>query len=124
MSDSVGVNRFTGKPLTDFDHVRQSVGVIFTTRIGERVYRRTFGGALVGLLGKPLTPENLMRAYMALVIGLELWEPRFRVRSLAYPGTTASGMAQGKLGIEILGDYMPNALEGDFTVASSQLVVI
>ena len=124
MSDSVGINRHTGKTLTDFDHVRQSIGVIFTTRLSERIYRRTFGGALVALLGQPLTPENLMRAYMALVIGLELWEPRFRVRTFAYPGTTAAGMAQGKLGIEILGDYMPNALEGDFTVASSQLVVI
>jgi hypothetical protein len=31
-------------------------------------------------------------------------------------------LRQGKIGIRLVGDYMPNALSGDFTVAAVQTV--
>lgn len=124
MSTSLGINRYTGKPLADFAHLQQSLSVIFTTRIGQRIMRRTFGSMVPGLLGKELTPQTLARFYMAIVIAVYLWEPRFRVTSVTYPGTTPKTMALGQIGIKIIGNYMPNALTGDFTVADQVTVVL
>jgi phage baseplate assembly protein W len=123
---TAGLNRFTGQPLAGFAHVEQSLGVIFTTRLTSRFMRRTFGFAGVGLLGQPLTPGNLLRFYMAIVIAVELWEPRFKVTSLDYPTAqnSADRLRQGRFGVTILGQYMPNALEGDFTVAATVSVVL
>jgi uncharacterized protein len=124
MSASLGINRHTGQPLTDFEHVQQSLSVIFTTRIGQRIMRRTFGSMVPGLLGKELTPQTLMRFYMAIVTAVYLWEPRFSVTSASYPGTTPQSLSQGQFGVKINGNYMPNALSGDFTIAAAVSVVI
>jgi phage baseplate assembly protein W len=120
---TAGINRVTGKPLSGWAHVRQSLGVIFTTRLGEALLKRLFGFAGLGLLGREnLTSAALMRWYMAVVIAVELWEPRYRVTSLKFPASenSPSRMGQGQIGMALNGDYMPNALEGDFTVASQQ----
>ena len=120
---TAGINRITGKALAGWRHVQQSLIVIFTTRLGERLMRRLFGFGGLGLLGREnLTPPILLRWYMAVVIAVELWEPRYRVTSISYPSNRNSPgqLAQGQIGVEISGEYMPNALEGDFTVASAQ----
>ena len=122
---TAGVNRRTGRVLTGLAHVRQSLHVIFTTQIGARVMRRTFGSAVPSLLGKAnLTPQVLLNFYVAVAIAVELWEPRFRVRQVGYPGAdnSADRLQQGQFGVQISGDYRPNALEGDFTVASSEII--
>jgi phage baseplate assembly protein W len=115
---STGFNRLTGAPLRGFDHVRQSLNVIFTTPLGSRVMRRNFGFAGTAILGREnLTPQVIIKFYMAIVIAVALWEPRFRVRRLRFPNPTNSPTAlqQGRFGVEIEGDYLPNALQGDFT---------
>jgi phage baseplate assembly protein W len=122
---TAGVNRRTGRVLTGLAHVKQSLHVIFTTQIGARVMRRTFGSAVPSLLGKAnLTPQVLLNFYVAVAIAVELWEPRFRVRQVGYPGADNSTdrLQQGQFGVQISGDYRPNALEGDFTVASSEII--
>jgi phage baseplate assembly protein W len=122
---TAGVNRRTGRVLTGLAHVKQSLHVIFTTPIGTRVMRRTFGSAVPSLLGKAnLTPQVLLNFYVAVAIAVELWEPRFRVRQVGYPGADNSTdrLQQGQFGVQISGDYRPNALEGDFTVASSEII--
>jgi hypothetical protein len=121
-----GIDRWTGRPLSGWAHCKQSLGVIFTTLLATRVMRRTFGFAGIELLGRNLTPQLLMRWYMAIVIAVELWEPRYRVRAFRFPaaGNSPSHLRQGQAQIEIDGDYMPNALEGDYTVASSQSVFL
>lgn len=119
---TAGLNRWTGQALSGWAHCRQSLDVIFTTRLATRVMRRTFGFAGIELLGHNLTPQLLMRWYMAIVIAVELWEPRFRVTSLIFPkaGNSPSQLRQGQIGLTLNGEFMPNALEGDFTVASAQ----
>jgi len=126
MPTTTGVNRFTGAPLSDFAHVRQSLDVIFTTRLSSRVMRRTFGSAIPKLLGQPLTPPLLIRFYMAIVVAVELWEPRFKVSSIQYPSAdnSASQLGQGRFGVQITGQYRPLALVGDFTVAETVTVVL
>lgn len=121
---TTGLDRRTGRPLSGFAHVVQSLGVIFTTGFGERIMRRNFGSAVPGLLGKNLLPETMARFYTAIVIAIELWEPRFRVRRITYPGMTNSEdrMRQGRIGLSIEGDYRPRALQGDFTAERPETV--
>jgi phage baseplate assembly protein W len=121
---SLGIDRTTGKPFSGWLHVMQSIGVIFTTRFGSRVMRRNFGSAVPDVLGKNLTPSTMLKFMTASAIAIELWEPRFRIRKFIYPinENSASDMSQGKIGLQMIGDYMPNALEGDETIAAVQTV--
>lgn len=123
---STGIDRNTGRLLSGWDHTVQSIIVILETKFGERVMRRNFGSAVPGVLGKNLVPSTLLKFYTAVAIALELWEPRFRVRKFEYPQgeNGADQMRQGKLGIRMIGDYRPRALEGDFTVEAVKTVTI
>jgi phage baseplate assembly protein W len=123
---STGIDRFTGRPLSDWPHVVQSILVILTTRIGDRVMRRSFGSAIPGLLGRNLVPATLLRLYTSIAIAIELWEPRFRVRRFEYPGAenSANDLRQGRLGIRMIGDYRPRALSGDMTVETVKTVTL
>ena len=126
MAFSTGIDRETGKPLTDWDHTVQSILVILSTHFGERVMRRVFGSAVPRVLGKNLVPDTMLKFYMAVAVAIELWEPRFRVRRFDYPGATNSpqDLRQGRIGIRLIGDYMPRALEKDFTVESIRTVAL
>ncbi len=117
MPFSTGVNRLTFKPLSDWDHVQQSLGVIFTTRIGERVMRRMFGSAVPALLLHNLVPSTLIRFFTAIIVAIDLWEPRFRVTRIELPSeqNDPSTTRIGGLGLKLTGQYRPNALQGDFT---------
>ena len=120
-----GLNRETGKLLGGWPHVVQSLRVIFTTRIGSLVMCRLFGSAVPGLLGKNLEPSTIARFYAAIIIAVELWEPRFRVRRIIYPRDQNSEekLRQGQFGFKLEGDYRPRALQGDFTVEQPTRVV-
>lgn len=114
----VGINRFTGKVLTGLPQVAQSVGVIFSTRITERILRRTFGSNIPAIFGRPLTPSTLLKFWTAVVLAVELWEKRLKIKKVGYPSATNSTAALrvGKFGIAITADYRPRAYQGDFTV--------
>ncbi len=122
-----GLDRHTLKPLAGFAHVRQSLIVIWTTPLMTRVMRRTFGSPALGLLGREnLTPEALARFSMALILSCELWEPRFRVRRIEPPSdmNTPDDMRQGRLGLRVVGEYRPRALQGDFTVEREESITL
>lgn len=123
---SAGIDRNTGKSLTGWEHTVQSIMVILETKIGERVMRRNFGSAVPGVLGRNLVPSTLLKFYTAVSIAIALWEPRFRVRKFEYPQSKNSPeiMRQGRIGIRMVGDYMPRALEGDFTVEAVKTVTL
>ena len=123
---STGIDRFTGRPLSDWPHVVQSILVILSTRIGDRVMLRSFGAAVPGLLGQNLTPATLLRFYTAIAIAIEIWEPRFRVRRFEYPPSENSpdNLRQGRIGIRMVGDYRPRALSGDLTVEAVRTVAL
>ena len=126
MAMSTGIDRFTGKPLSDWQHVVQSILVILSTRIGDRVMRRSFGAVVPGLLGQNLTPSTLLRFYTAIAIAIEIWEPRFRVRRFDYPPSenSADHLRQGRIGIRMVGDYRPRALSGDMTIEAVRTVAL
>lgn len=121
MASSTGVNRFTAEPLTDFDHVRQSIGVIMTTPVGSRVMRREFGSELFDLIDRPMTDRVILAIYAAAVIAVARWEPRYAITGIRL---LAAG-ADGVLSLEFNGTYFPRGHLGDFTPAAvNQKIII
>ena len=112
-----GADRSTGRILSDWAHVEQSLRVIFMTR---------FGSSIPKLLGQNLVPSTILKVYMAIAIAVELWEPRFRVRRVSLPPTSNNtlNLRQGVLGLRIEGDYRPNALAGDFSISIPKVLTI
>lgn len=111
---STGIDRETGKLLTGWDHVLQSMSVIFTTFFGERVMRRFFGSFVPKVLGQPLTETTLIRFWTAICVAIDMWEPRYRVTRII-PRGSADEMRQGGIGFHIEGVYMPRGHLGDKT---------
>jgi uncharacterized protein len=109
-SPSVGIDRETGGTLTDWAHVLQSLGDIFTTRFGERVLREYYGSAIPKLLGQQLTPREVVPYFAAICAAIEMWEPRFRVTKIDVLSVTRTG----RLSLFIDGVYRPRACFGDF----------
>jgi Bacteriophage baseplate protein W len=116
---SCGIDDLTGKPLKDFDHVVQSIGIILTTAIGERVMREWFGFPGLKLLGENATPQVIIRFWNAVLAALTMiqlnglpTEPRFRIVKISRHEIDRSGLYR----FAIEGDYMPRGHLGDFTV--------
>lgn len=107
---STGFDRYTGQIVYDWAHVLQSLDVIFTTRFGERVMREWFGSAVPNLLGRNLTPREVVPYFAAICAAVEMWEPRFRVTNIQVLEATRTG----RLSLFIDGVYRPRALYGDY----------
>ena len=101
----------TGRPLVGWPAVAQSLEVIFSTRIGERVMRRWVGSNVPGLLGQLAVPATFLRFATAIFVAVELYEPRFRVMRVL--PTIADRLGRTVLAVE--GEYRPRALDGDLT---------
>ena len=114
---SVGIDRRTGKVLRGWDHVLQSLEVLFTTHISSRIMRRTVGSAVPGLLGRPLVPSTILKFATAIIVAIELWEPRFRIKQITFPRdlNTPEPLRLGKLSIHLIGEYRPRGHLGDPT---------
>ncbi len=120
MPSSAGINRRSGAPLTDWDHVVQSMAVILTTPIGTRVMRREFGSELMDLIDRPMTNRVIIAVYAATANALRRWEPRFRLTRCQL----IQAAADGTLSLEIGGVYMPKGHLGDFTPANENAAAI
>jgi uncharacterized protein len=88
MSDFIGrgwnfppkLNSRGGIALTsDEEKVAQSIGIILSTPIGQRVMRPTFGSRLHELIFAPANPETFGLAEMYVQDALTFWEPRIQV---------------------------------------------
>lgn len=116
MANSTGVDARTGRPLSDWDHVQQSIKKILTTPTGSRVMQRDFGSDLHEFVDAKMTTRNVLAAYAAIAIALGRWEPRFRIQKAA----VSSATADGKIEFVILGTYFPLGHKGDFSVAEDR----
>lgn len=110
-----GIDRATGRPLSGWAHTVQSIEVIFTTAIGERVMRRTFGSEIPKLIGENIAPSTLLRFVTAIHVALAIWEPRFALRQVTFPRNTPEGVRRGRIGMALAGEYRPRGHLGDPT---------
>lgn len=116
---SAGMNRSTGRILTDWDHCVQSIRCIMTTPFFERVCREYVGSHAVKLLGEPANSTTILRLQWAICLAIELFEPRavpYRISITDLDRTGASSWV-----IQVI--YRPNALEGDFTPSGIRTLV-
>jgi phage baseplate assembly protein W len=111
-----GIDRRTGTFVDNLGHAYQGVEVILSTRLGSRIMRREFGGGIVELLGRLVTPALFAAFQQLLATAIDLWEPRFHVRRITTNGS-ANELRLGHVGLTIEADYRPRGHLGDFTVA-------
>lgn len=114
-----GLDRITGKLLTGWEHVEQSVAVLITTALGSRVERRDVGGRLSRLVDAPISPATIIDYYAATAGVLDKWEPRFRVTRMR-----ATMPEKGHLTLTAEGVYFPRGHLGDFTVQEPKNVSV
>lgn len=110
-----GIDRETGRILDGFQHVEQSIQVIFATRIGDRVMRRHFGSVGPALLGRLMTPRTVLIFKAALAVAIDLWEPRFRLSRVSVGRDAAEETRLGRLTLILEGQYLPRGHLGDRT---------
>lgn len=79
-----GMNKDTGRQLTELDHIRQSVADILTTPVGTRIMRRDYGSQLFELIDQPQNGATRLKLMAATVMALLRWEPRITVTHMAF----------------------------------------
>ncbi len=95
-----GMCRKTGKWLRGEDHIKQSVVDILTTRIGERVLRRNYGGVLTELIDRPMQPAFIAQYAVEIAQNLDEWEPRVSLKNIALMEGDNQGQGNLKLTLE------------------------
>ncbi len=106
------MDRVTGKRLTGWPLVLQSIIMILTTPIGSRVERRDFGSELPDLVDRPLTPAVVAAIYAATVNAIVRWEPRFKITGVLISAPNE----KGSLGLIIQGDYLGQVVQGQVSL--------
>jgi len=99
------MDRYTGKTISDYAHLRQSINTILTTSIGSRVILRDFGASLYDLLDAPMNSAFLLSLRSSIVEAIEKYEPRIAIKKVDVP---VFDSARGKIQIRIQGVYIPN----------------
>lgn len=123
-----GMDRRTGKLLQGWDHVQQSMEIIFETSFHERVLRRWVGSFVPRLLGEEIIYRIITRFWWAIAEALDLWEPNYRIKHVYFMGNAvnpspraasplsdANMIRQGQVMFRNEGVYRPRAHLGDFS---------
>lgn len=109
----MGINARTGKLLAGPEHLAQSLGKIWHTRINTRVMRLPFGADLRSLLSEDLTPAIALLLYNEMVASAARWEPEYVLSQLQLVTMSESG----QLGIRHGGIYFPEGRFGNYDLA-------
>jgi hypothetical protein len=114
-----GLNRFTGRVLEGWDHVAQSLNVLITTALNQRVMRRDIGSNLPRLVDSPISAATLIDFYAATAGVVDKWEPRFKLTRV-----TMAMPEKGQLSINAEGVYFPRGHLGDFSIQQPKNVSV
>ena len=78
----LGMNRNTGRAITDAEHISQSVGDILRTPVGSRVMRRDYGSLLSAMIDQPQSPALELQIRVACYMAILKWEPRITLTTI------------------------------------------
>lgn len=120
MPDSVGLDRRTGKVLTDWNHVVQSIEDILTTRTLSRVMRRDYGSDWPRLVDAPMNEQSIIMFYVTAAEALDQWEPRFELTEVFFREVGPDGRTT----LRLTGNYLPRGHKGDRTPANDAALVL
>lgn len=98
-----GVNRETGQMMQGWDHVEQSMKVIFATPFHERILRRWVGSYVPYILGETYAARIVTRFFWAIAVSIDLWEPNYRIKQVHYMGDALSNWSPRTL--DAVGEY-------------------
>ena len=101
---AVGMNRETGKALSDADHLRQSIRDILSTRIGTRTMLRDYGSNIPELVDLPINQTTIAAIKADMIDALNNWEPRMRVNRVVLTEVLSSG----SFTFDVYLTYLPN----------------
>lgn len=87
----LGMNAGSGEPITDLDHIRQSVSDILNTPVGSRVMRRDYGSLLSTLIDQPVNDSLTLQMMSATYSAIMRWEPRVVVKALTLTPNASPG---------------------------------
>lgn len=110
-----GIDRRTGEVIDDLSSALQAAVFILSTRISSVVLLREFGGGVIELLGRGMTPALFAAWQQLIATAIELWEPRFAIRRVV-PTGTVDDLRMGRAGLLIEADFRPRGHLGDYTV--------
>jgi Phage baseplate assembly protein W len=113
-----GMCRHTGRLLTGWDEIKQSILMILTTAVGSRILRRAFGSGVPDILDKPMNEMTMVDVYVAVVEALEphvindrqYGEPRFVLTAIS-----SYGDESGLISFSLSGIEFPRGHLGDFS---------
>lgn len=86
-----GIDAETFKAIDGRDHLYQSVRMLLTTGIGERVMREWVGTPGARLLGENLQERSILKWWVVAWMVLDVYEPRLRNLRLIPLATTRQG---------------------------------
>ncbi|NTF99061.1 baseplate assembly protein [Agrobacterium rhizogenes] len=118
MPDSTGLSAASGKSLSNWGHVQQSIRKILKTPKSSRIMRRTFGSDLPDLVDGKMTRRSILAVYAAAAAAILEWEPRYRMSA----GRVSRADADGSITLEIFGTYYPRGHRGDYSISESASV--
>ena len=98
------MSRWTGKSITDQQHLVQSIADILSTPLGTRVTVRDYGCLLPYIVDKPINNTFLIVAFGVIIEALNKWEPRFTLQLVSID---ASNVSQGVIQCTLSGLYKP-----------------
>lgn len=108
-----GIDARTGRPLSGFAHLQQSIAKIVMTIPTERVMRLDFGMNPTRQIGRNLSARLAAEFYRDVIVAVHRWEPEYRIRRLQL--VTLDRV--GALGVLFEGTYYPEGRFGNYAIA-------
>lgn len=105
-----GIDATTGKVLTGYAHLVQSVDKIISTLPTERVMRLDFGLEPTRRLGRNISAALAATLYRDAITAIHKWEPEYRIVRLQLVGLDRIG----GMSIYFEGDYFPEGRFGNY----------
>lgn len=103
MQALTGVNRESGRPLSGYEHLKQSITDILTTPVGSRVMRPEYGSHLPRMVDLPVNKGWISAVQAEIARSLGRWEPRLKLSRVS-----VRAVIDGRVDMVIHGEYQGN----------------
>jgi len=113
-----GMDRNTGRWIAGWPHTLQSIADVLSTPLETRVLRRMYGADDETLQDRPINPDVITTAIMAVAVPVARWEPRVEMVHVSI----ARAGVHGLLELAMRVTWFPRALFGDRTPAIEQRI--